>query len=477
MKNNLYTQVADQLIQQIEDGVYKPGDKLPSVRAMAKQRSVSVSTVLTAYGMLEDRGFVEVRPKSGYYVRRSSVRSHKLPSIDSEDCCQPHRVTKIERIMEVMRDGARQSDFINLSSATPDGNFPMLHQMKKTFSSVVRNQAFLGVGYNTPDGSESLRREIAKRSMDAGILVSPDEIVTTLGCQNALELSLRVLTKPGDIVAVETPCYYGLLQLIESCGLKAIEIPVDADTGMSIDALKLVLEQWPIKTIISIPSHNNPLGTVMPDEHKQQLIDLIEQYDVPLIEDDVYAELGYGNKRPRAIKSFDTRGQVLLCSSVSKTLDPGLRVGWVMPGKYQSAISRQKFVSSVATARLAELAVAEVLSRGSYDRHLRLVRESYRQRRDQMIDLIGEYFPSETRLSKPQGGFVIWVQLPEKVNVLRLYNDARDQGISISPGDIFSLNDKYQSSIRLTYSQPWTPKRVEAIKTLGRLIDHQLQDV
>ena len=473
MENSLYNQIADRLIKQIKDGVYSSGDKLLSVRAMAKQQGVSISTILAAYGILEDRRFAEVRPKSGYYVHRPETRAHKPPPSVQGDCCQPLKVTKAQRIMEVMQDGT-QEEFVNFSSAVADSSFPITNQLKKTFSSIVRSQAFVGTGYETSKGSEVLRREIAKRSMDAGVLVSPDEVIITAGCQNALDLALRTLTQPGDIIAVETPCYYGLLQLIESYGLKAIEIPTDATTGMSIEALKLALEQWPIKAAISIPSYNNPFGSVMPDEHKQQLIDLINQHDIYLIEDDIYAELGYANKRPLAIKSFDTEGRVLLCSSISKTLDPGMRVGWIIPGVHLEKVRHLQFVSNVAVSRLPQLVTAEIISRGSYDRHLRLAREAYRQRRDQLLDLIDQYFPEDTRVSNPQGGFVLWVQLSNKVDTVQLYDEAREAGISISPGDIFSLDDKYHSSIRLTYAEPWTERRIDAIKTLGELISAQL---
>ena len=474
METSLYSKIASRVIDQIRKGVFKPGDKLPSVRALSKQQTVSVATVLTAYGILEDRGFVEVRPKSGYYVRRSPIREHKAPSI-SQKTSAPRKVTTSQRVMEVMRDSS-SPDFISFAAAVPGNDFPVIHQLKRIFAKVVRNATFLGIGYDSPKGSEPLRRQLARRAMDAGILCSPDEIVTTLGCQSSLGLCLRALTKAGDIVAVETPCYYGLLQLIEAYGLKAIEIPSDAVTGMSIDALELALEQWPIKVVLSIPCYSNPMGTLMTDEHKLQLVELIYRYDIPLIEDDIYGDLGYESTRPKAVKSFDQNGKVLLCSSTSKTLEPQLGVGWVIPGIYQEQIEYQKFINSVSISRLPQLAVAEMLDHGGYDRHLRLVRESYQQRRDRLIDLLGEHFPSETRVSKPQGGFVAWIQLPKGVNALQLYLDARDEGILISPGELFSSNkNKYQSSIRLTYAHSWTAERETAIRTLGELVKKQLQ--
>ncbi len=473
METHLYSKIASQIIDQIGSGIFKSGDKLPSVRTLAKQRSVSISTILAAYGVLEDRGLIEVRPKSGYYVRRVPMKKHKPPSI-SQKTSAPRMVTTPQRVMEVMGDSS-SPNFISFAAALPANDFPVVNQLKRIFSRVIRNSIFLGIGYDSPKGSEPLRRQLARRVMDAGILCSPEEIVTTLGCQSAIGLCLRALTKTGDIVAVETPCYYGLLQLIEAYGLKAIEIPSDAETGMSIDALRLALEQWPIKVVLCIPCFSNPIGSLMPDAHKRQLIDLIYQYDIPLIEDDIYGDLGYQDTRPKAVKSFDEHGRVLLCSSASKTLEPQLGVGWVIPGCYQEQIEYQKFINSVSISRLPQLAVAEMLDRGGYDRHLRLARESYRQRRNRLIDLLGEHFPGETRISKPQGGFVAWIQLPHRVNALQLYLDARTKGILISPGELFSSNqNKYRSSIRLTYSHPWTPEREHAMRILGDLVKEQL---
>ncbi|OQX30524.1 MAG: hypothetical protein B0D96_13540 [Candidatus Sedimenticola endophacoides] len=348
MGTSLYQQIAQGIAEQIHNGIFKTGEKLPSVRGLARQQKVSVSTVLAAYGLLEDRGLVEVRPKSGYYVRHLPLRELQPPSI-KQITTSPRDVTTPQRVMEVMRDAATDR-FISFAVAVPASDFPVIHQLRKSFSRVVRSERFLGMGYDAPQGNEPLRLQLARRVMDAGILVSPEEIVTTASCQSAIGLCLRALVRPGDVVAVETPCYYGMLQLIEAMGLKAIEIPSDAETGMSIDALKLALEQWPIRIVLATPCYSNPVGSVMPDAHKRRLIDLLEHYDIPMIEDDIYGDLGYASARPKAVKAYDRSGRVLLCSSTSKTLEPQLGVGWVIPGRYQEQIEYQKFINSVSIA-------------------------------------------------------------------------------------------------------------------------------
>ncbi len=473
MEQHRYSQIASQVQQQIRDGIYKAEDKLPSVRALAKQQQVSVSTILAAYGLLEDRGIIEVRPKSGYYVRRNLGKPPKAPSI-VQTANTPEKVSTPQLVMEVMRDSSLPN-LTSFGAAVPASDFPVINQLKKIFSQKVRTEPFIGIGYDSSKGSDPLRRQLARRAIDAGILVSPDDIVIAEGCQAAVGLCLRALTKPGDIVAVETPSYYGLLQLIEALGLKAIEIPSNAENGMSIEALKLAFEQWPIKIVLGIPCFSNPVGTLMPDDSKQALLELIYKYDVPLIEDDIYGDLGYASQRPKAVKSFDTKGQVLLCSSVSKTLEPQLGIGWVMPGKYLKLIEYQKFLSSTGSFRLPQMAVAEFLAGGGYDRHLRLAREAYRQRRDRLIDLVSLHFPDGTRMSSPQGGFVAWIQLPKGVAATRLYRDAREHHILIAPGEIFSSDPhKYPHSIRISYANSWTQEREDAIQTLGKLAKQQL---
>lgn len=471
-ETHLYSRLADQIQEQIRHGVYHPDEKLPSVRLLARTHNVSISTALAAYGQLEDRSIIYVKPKSGYFVKPFINREVKAPKIRQE-ATLPAEVSSMQRVMEVMRDSSDAS-FTSFGAAVPSADFPVIAQLKKIFAQKVRGEAFLGIGYDSPKGNEPLRRQLARRAVDAGVHVSPEEIVITPGCQGGIALCLRTLTKPGDIIAVESPSYYGLLQLIEALGLKAIEIPSDAETGMSLDALRMALEQWPIKVILTIPNFNNPVGALMPDANKKRLVELIEHHDIPLIEDDIYGDLCYDDIRPRAVKSFDTQGRVLLCSSVSKTLEPQLGIGWVMPGKYQEQIEYERFLTSITSFRLPQLAVAELLAHGGYERHLRQAREVYRQRRDRLVDLVAKYFPEGTRMSRPQGGFVAWVQMPSWVNSTSLYIAAREEGILIAPGEIFSSNPrKYPHSIRISYANAWTAEREEKIKILGNLATTQ----
>lgn len=473
MGSPIYQSLAESLDSQIRQKVFTHGEKLPSVRKLSKQQGVSVSTVLMAYNLLEDRDLIEVKPKSGYYVKAPIPQQFETPIL-KHGSVTPKLVSTSELVMDVMRTSSLPGA-ISFGAAAPAADFPVLTQLKKSFAQLVRTKPFLGQGYCTNLGDEGLRRVLAKRAADAHVHVNPDEIIIAAGCQSAIGLCLKALCKAGDIVAVESPSYYGLLQLVESLGLKVIEIPSDPITGMSIDALQLALEQWPIKTVLGVPNYNNPLGAQMPEANKQALVKLINQYDISFIEDDIYGELGYVEQRPKAVKSYDTEDRVLLCSSASKMLEPQLGLGWIMPGRYMKQVEYERFLSTSNQFCLPQMAVAEVLTRSTFDRHLRLARETYLHRRDRMFELIAQHFPEDTRLSSPQGGFVAWLQLPNAMNATELYVAAKQEGIIIAPGEIFSSNaNKFKSSIRLTYSKPWTPAREQAIARLGAMVKQTL---
>jgi len=288
-------------------------------------------------------------------------------------------------------------------------------------------------GYGSTEGLFELRQQVARRAIDAEIFVSPDTLITTLGAQNAIALALRATTQPGDIVAVESPCYFGLLQIIDVLGLKAIEIPADVDTGISVEALKLALQKWPIKAILSISSFSNPQSCSVPDTHKHTILELAKQYDICIIEDDIYGELNFEGRRPRAFKSFDNDGRVLWCSSVSKTMSPSLRVGWIEPGRYYDQVLNQKYTDYLASPSIAQAATSEVMSKGLYDRHLRQVSTLYQQRCAQMRDIAQRHFPEEIRVSSPKGGMFMWFEMPKHVDTTQLYHQCRDEGIRISP--------------------------------------------
>ncbi len=467
-QTTLYGRVADALTREIGAGLYGAGDRLPSVREAARRLAVSTSTVLEAYGQLLDRGLIESRPQSGFYVRRAS-RAPEAPTM-SRPRVAPTAVSVGEIAMEVVH-ATSDPALVAFGSALPDLRLAAPRAVRRLLTSVTRSFGARALAYEVPPGNRELRVQIARRGAGAGCTFGPDDVVITSGCQEAMVLCLRALADPGDTIAVESPTFYGTLQAIRSLGLRALEIPTHPETGISLESLEMALEQFPIKSLVITPLASNPLGYVMSDDRKLALLRLLEAHEVPLLEDDIYGELVYGPGRPRAIKSWDTREQVLLCSSVSKTIAPGLRVGWAVPGRFLKKVNYLKLVSSMASATLPQIAVAEYLAQDGYDRHLRAARALYMQSRDRLIDLVGKHFPRGTRATRPAGGFVAWLELPKGVDAVALYRRALGEGISAAPGPLFSAREKYRHFVRCNFAQGWDDRTTAAFVRLGRLAE------
>ncbi len=462
-----YEQVADQVREQVRLGALRPGERIPSVRQMSRRLGVSVSTVVQGYGLLLDERVIEARPQSGYYVQ-APVQRPAPPGI-SRPQAHPVAVTVSQLALQVVqasRHGAR----IPLGSALPRTDFPAVVRLHRILASLARRPDPRLADYDMPPGNPALRHQVARRAAEAGVVVSADEVVITNGCVEALVLCLRAVTRPGDTVAIESPAFFGTLQSIESLGLKALEIPTDPRQGVSLPALKLALEQWPLKAVVLSPNFSNPLGYRMSDRRKAELVALLERARVPLIEDDVYADLNYHGERPRAAKAWDRTGNVLLCSSLSKTLDPGMRIGWAIPGRHTETVTHLKMVTSLAGPTLPAQAAAEYLAGSGHERHLRSVRSAYRERRDRFLDLAARHLPSGCRVTQPEGGMLAWVELPEAVDSLDLYRRALARGVSTAPGPLFSASGRYGNFVRLNYAQAEVALMEEGLTILGELI-------
>lgn len=462
----LYEQLALQLAEQITMGLYQTGDRLPGVRKFSQQHRVSTATTVSVYRKLEDEGYIEARSRSGFYVRARAAPFSEEPEISSPKS-RPSPVTGQDLALQLVK-AANDPDMIQLGAAVPAPSFLPTRQIEKALANANRLQRQRGAGYEFPPGVVELRRQISRRMAEIGCRVRADEIVITNGCQEALTLALRATTTPGDVVAIESPTFYGLLQVIDSLGLKALEIPTHPREGISLQALQLALEQWPVKACILVTNFSNPLGYCMSDTQKRKLVELLKSFQIPLIEDDVYGDLGFSQRRPSVCKSYDNLGEVLHCSSVSKTLSPGLRVGWIAPGKYQQKVEYLKFVTNLATPTLTQLAVAELLENGQYERHLRKIRSEYARAVERMTKAVERLFPEGTRITRPQGGFVIWLELPDNRDCFELAQKLLSIGISIAPGPIFSATGKYRNFLRLSCACEWSDRLERALTTIAQ---------
>lgn len=462
----LYEVLAQELAQSIESGQLRPGDRVPSVRDTSRSRGVSPSTVFEAFYLLEARGLIEARPRSGYFVSRSGTRAGEPePSMPVPE----ERDVEVSELVFQVLGHARDRSMVPLGSAFPS---PALFPLPKLAMSLGKAMRRLDPWRTVEDlspGSAGLRRQIGLRYLTMGCGVDADELVITNGAMEALNLCLETVTQPGDLVAVESPTFYAALQALERHSLKAVEVATHPRTGVDIAALAAVLERHPVKACWFMPNFQNPLGSLMPDSAKQQLVELLAKHHVPLIEDDVYGELYFGAQKPRPAKAWDKAGLVMHCGSFSKTLAPGYRVGWAAAGRYARQVGRSKLMSSLAAPVPSQEGLSEYLQHGGYDRHLRKLRQALAQQRQVVLRAVAKWFPAGTKVTQPEGGYFIWVELPPPIDALELHRLALSHDVSLAPGHLFSADHRYQHHVRINFGHPDDDRVEHALKTVGQI--------
>lgn len=466
-----YEKLADDFAGLIASGMLRAGERLPSVRRLAQERRVSISTAVQALRQLEMRGLVEARPQSGFFVRArpQALIAAAMPAPPDA----PVVVDLNQRLIGVLEANQRPG-VAPLGAALPAPSLLPVAALHRRYASVARRFPRLLEGSSHTDINDpQLVRQLVRRSLAWGGPLAPEEIVVTNSCTEALHLCLRAVTRPGDTVAVESPGYYVMLQLLESLGLKALEIPTEPETGIALPALDLATRDGKVAAVLLVPNASNPLGSVMPDASKKKLAQLMAARQVPVIEDDIYGDLCYAAQRPWPIKAFDTGGKmsgnVMLCASFSKCLSPALRCGFVAAGKYRTAVGVQKMLVSGGTNPITQRVLAETLEAGAYERQVRGLRRRFEVQVEQTIAAVTRHFPPGTRIARPHGGFVLWVELPDGIDTARLWRKAIAENIAFVPGDLFSPSGLYRNCLRLNCGNPWSETIEAAVKRLGEL--------
>jgi DNA-binding transcriptional MocR family regulator len=469
----LYLQLSSHYRQAIQSGVLTPGQRMPSVRALTRLHQVSLSTAVEACHTLEDEGLLEARPRSGYFVL-------KRRRVDIQPPSEPECGHKLDPAQYVgIHD--RVSDFVakcdvyplvtNLAGTYGSPEMYPAEALKNAATRALRKHPQLLV--NPPDflNNSPLNAVLAKRALEAGMRLSAEDILVTHGCIESLNVALRAVAQPGDTVAVESPTYHGLLQILESLGLRALEIPTSPKLGISVEALDMAFQTHDrIRAVVVIPNFHNPLGSVMPDSEKEKLVALCERQQVALIEDDTYGALGPDDIPLKAAKAWDRSGSVIYCASLRKTLSPGLRLGWVAGGRWQARIKMLKYAQSRANDMLGQLAVAEFMASSAYDRHLARLRRMLNVQREQMAEAIAAHFPAGTRLSVPHGSMMLWVELPAGTSAQAVFDTAIRQGIRVAPGCMFSNSSRFDHFLRISCGSPFSSQTDDALRMLAGIV-------
>ena len=465
----LYVQIAEGITKQVAAGSLRSGDRVPSLRQLSRQQRVSMSTALQAYLWLENKGYLESRPQSGFYVR--APFSTLIPEPQFEDSKPQPTAIGTNAILADMMESANDPANIPFGAGCASPEIFPSSRLNLILRRIIRDQPLHSSRYDFPPGAEPLRRQIARRSLEMGCAFSPRDVVVTCGAQEAINLGLRAVARPGNVIAVESPTYFGTLEVASSLGIKVIEIATHPHDGMDLNDLERAIRKHRVKAFVTMTNCHNPLGYVLSDKYKKALVELTARWGVAVIEDDVYGDLAYHGPRPRTAKSYDRKGLVLLCSSFSKILAPGYRVGWMVAGRFRAEVERLKLLTTVATPSLQQLVVAEFMKSGGYDRHLKRLRASLAGHVEGVRQAIAKYFPKGTCVSRPAGGYMLWVELPPKVEAIKLFRAGLAEHISILPGTIFSATGRYKNYIRINCGHAWSETHDRALLTLGRLCE------
>lgn len=469
MERYRYQTVEKHIMTLIGSGAIGLGDKLPSLRGLSTNLGMSISTINQAYLELERKGVIESRPRSGFFVRQESrrlPRTHAAPT----PMDKPRPVTRIGLIQTVL-ESVGMIGTVALDVVAPAANLLPLKELARITAAMVKDEPARAMGYAPIPGDPQLIRQIAFRSMEHGIPTTPDAPLITAGCMEALYLSLRSVCRRGDTVLIQSPTYYCFLQLLETLGLRTIEVPSHPDSGVSPEELAHALHTFDVSACVLAPNYNNPDSSLTPDPAKKDIVEMLAQRNIPLVEDDVSSDLYFGNKRPGTYKQFDQKGLVILCSSFSKTIAPGYRVGWMLPGRFRQKALEIKATTNVSSSAPAQMAIGEYLRQGRMERHLKKLRSELEKQMDTMQLHLGRHFPEGTRVTHPSGGAVLWLELPKTVDSVELFFQARANNIGIAPGAIFSTQDKFSNYIRISCCSPWTEALGSGVRTLGKLAE------
>lgn len=470
-----YEQLVELLAGDIRNGRFGPGTRLPSIRTLTAQHGINASTAFKAYYRLEEKGLVRARPRSGYYVTASAMQppaaagAGQVPKPGRTVARVAPRLDVSELVFEVLA-AVQDPDIVPLGSAFAAPALFPLQSLGKSLARAARQIHLRGATAHLSQGDPVLRQQIALRYLGMGMPQAADELIVTNGALEGLNLCLAAVARPGDLIAIESPGFYAGLQALERLKMKALEISVHPQNGLDLAALADALKRHPVKACWFMTSFQNPTGASLSEEKKKALVALLARHDIPLVEDDVYDELHFGNRAPLPAKAFDRKGLVMHCSSFSKTLAPGYRVGWVSPGRFGEQIERLKLMTTLSASLPAQLAVADYLQHGGYDKHLRRLRHAMEAQLSCLLAAIARHFPAAVRVSHPAGSYFVWLEFDEGFDALALHQAALEHGISVAPGPVFSARRNFRHCLRLNYGHPWDARFEEAIQTLGLLV-------
>jgi len=458
----LHVSLASRLMGEIDRGLWVEGQRLPSVREMSRRCAVSVTTILAAYRALEDRQAIESRPQKGFYVCPNASRlAEPFPASAA--------VTDTESSHTALRYIDDAAHTVSFGTALCDKTLFPVAALSRSIARAARAHSALLTDVSFSSGSRRLRESLAAHAKTWNCHLSADEVLVTNGCIEAFGLCLQAVARAGDVILVESPAYYGFLSTIAQLGMLAVALPFHDDPNRAIAEIERLSRRRRVGACLLSTTVSNPGGASMDDETKQWLVDALERLQIPLIEDATFSDLHFEAKQ-RAAKSYDRNGNVLLCSSLTKTLAPGLRLGWVSGGRHHERIVSLKRTMSVGQPLLIQEAVGDYLAAGGYQHHLRQLRNQCRLHVAETLDVTKSEFGPDIEVGMPSGGYLLWLRWPNEVSGVALYRRALGEGISIAPGTLFSPTGAFSDYLRLNCGFRMTDSRRDALARLGQMV-------
>jgi len=462
----LYLQIAESIAMPIRAGTLARGERIPSVRELARRRSVSLGTVLQAYRMLEDSRLIEARPRSGYFV---AARPPRLPEPETSNPPPGSMAVDVSSLAARVMQLAHDPRCMSFGAACPSGDLFAEERVRRAVSRAAQRHRATLCQYPTGSGDETLRRAIARHALRMGCQLDARDIVVTNSCLESITLCLRAVVQPGDVVALESPTLFAFLEILENLHLRVLEIPTHPRTGLSLDALQLAFDTQPVKAVLTVPTLSNPLGACMPLADRRRMAQMVARRGIPLIEDVLYNDLAEQEEQRRAVRSFDATGHVMMCGSFSKTIAPGLRLGWVEAGRWGEKLAHLKRATSGSQSAMLERAMADLLTQPGIEANYRQMRATIAARVDEARGVIAQHFPKGTRVTDPPGGFILWIELPHGIDSLALFQACLAENIAIAPGTIFSATNHFRHCIRLGLGGRWDDAHRFALRRVGAL--------
>lgn len=455
MRMARYRQLAEKFIDDIRAGKLAAGDRLLSLRQFARQHGVSLSTAVSCYAELESLGWLVARPKAGFFVapKRLATQRPEWTPFASQVATPPGQ----QRYASVL-SGPLGTARLSLDEASQSA-------LERSFRRAMKRAGQRLSCYPAAQGEAALREALAGHFSQCGFALDGDELVISHGCMDAVKTALEVCTRPGDAVAISSPCYNGLLDVLSQLSLRIVEIP-SLDEGIDLDQLEHHLQLGTVQAGLFCTTHMNPQGITMSVAQKQRLAQLANRYRVPVIEDDVYLELAHHQHVPLPAAYHDEEGFVVWCGSVSKTLSPSYRLGWCRPGRYfQPYVQR-----TLGVPTLMQLALADFIDAGAYARHLKHTRYRLARDKQQYLDYLARHLPEGCRISQPDGGLVLWIQVPG-LDSWTLGQAAEQAGLDIRVGALFTASDRYRDCLRINIGFPFDEPVQRELQALCGLID------